>query len=80
MHVLVANDEDLQLRVQANFFEMSGFHVDKVSNGEDAINLVKRRLQGMILGNAPVSMPMYDLILLDINMPILNGYDACSAI
>ena len=52
---------------------MYGFEVSKATNGEEAVEMVRNRI---IVGSAP----MYNLIVLDINMPVLNGLEACSSI
>ena len=57
---------------------MMGCDVDKAQNGMEAFNLVKSRLEKVIQGSS--KEPMYNLIIMDINMPILNGLDACAFI
>ena len=44
--------------------------VDKATNGEEALELVKSNYNA-----EPKSL--YDLILLDLNMPICDGFEAC---
>ena len=44
--------------------------VDKAINGEEALELVKSNYNA-----EPKSF--YDLILLDLNMPICDGFEAC---
>ena len=71
LHVLVANDEDIQLQIQSDLFKMFDFQVVKVVNGLEAYKSVKERLEKVIQG---LSLePMFNLIVLDINMPMLNG-------
>ena len=56
---------------------MSLFNVECVPNGLDALKMVKAIHAEIMLGSI---IPMYDLIVLDLNMPILDGFDTCIAI
>lgn len=62
MRILLAEDEEQLARVLKMAMEQSGYQVDAVNNGQDAIDLSKE--------NA------YDAIILDIMMPIKNGIEA----
>ncbi len=44
---------------------MSGFLVESVCDGSDAVSRIKELPEGY-----------YDLILMDIQMPVMNGYEA----
>lgn len=57
--VLVIDDELLILDLVRNIFEREGIEVDTVSNGESALNKLKKRI--------------YDLIIIDLKMPGLDG-------
>ena len=69
MHLLVAEDNDLNWEV---LHEMLGF-VDvtaaRALNGQECVQM---------LTDAPAGT--YDLIFMDIQMPVLNGYEAAAAI
>ena len=69
MRCLIANDIDFVLNgyhiVLKQYFEL----VDCAENGLAAFDLVKSH-----------SIDFYDYIFLDINMPIMNGVEACAAI
>jgi PAS domain S-box-containing protein len=62
IHVLLAEDEPINQEVSQALLEEAGFLVDLAVNGEAAVEAVKA-------GN-------YDLVLMDIQMPIMNGIDA----
>ena len=47
--------------------------IDEAANGQEALELVKRTMQDSTVGT-------YDLILLDLDMPIMDGYTACEKI
>jgi two-component system KDP operon response regulator KdpE len=66
--VLVVDDEVALRRVLRSSLAASGFAVEEARNGEEALGTVRGR------GHA------FDLVLLDINMPGINGIDACRRI
>ena len=61
--ILVAEDNVLNHKVLLGLLEKTGADVSFVTNGQEVVNLIKK-------GNK------YDLILMDIEMPVINGYDA----
>ena len=67
--LLWVDDEIEQLRAHILFLEKKGYEVVTVSNGTDAIDLCKERLQG----GASAGMRSFDLVLLDEQMPGLSG-------
>lgn len=69
MHLLVAEDNDLNWEV---LHEMLGFvdvSADRAANGAECLRMITE---------APANR--YDLVFMDIQMPVLNGYDAARAI
>ncbi|MES2177558.1 MAG: hybrid sensor histidine kinase/response regulator [Gemmatimonadota bacterium] len=64
--ILVVDDRVENLRLLASLLGGHGYEVRPVTNGRQAIQAVER--------DPP------DLILLDINMPAMNGYDVCAHI
>lgn len=61
--ILIADDELINLQVLTNQLVMEGYEVVAVSNGEDVLEQMRKR---------PV-----DLLILDIMMPKLSGYEVC---
>src|SRR6188508_3642417 len=61
--VLVVEDTIANLRLLSELLGAQGYEVRAVTNGRQAIQAVEREPP--------------DLILLDINMPELNGYEVC---
>ena len=65
---LVANDEEMQLTILEMLFQNIDFDVVTASNGHQAYEEVLARMQK--------PKAMFDLIILDINMPVSNGWEA----
>ncbi|HYM32493.1 MAG TPA: CHASE domain-containing protein [Candidatus Cybelea sp.] len=66
LHVLVAEDNQLNQRVLRAMLEQHGHHVDSAVNGLEALEAASR---------AP-----YDVILMDVHMPAMDGLSAARAI
>ena len=67
--VLVVEDNELNREIAVAFFEELGFAVEWAEDGAKAVAMVKE-------------MPAcyYDIIMMDVQMPYMNGYDATRAI
>ena len=59
--ILLVDDNGLNLRVEKEILEKAGLYVDTVQNGQEALFMIKEI--------------KYDLILLDVRMPDMNGYE-----
>ncbi len=68
--ILLAEDNEFNSTIAYVILENAGFIVETAENGQEAVHKV---------GNAPVSN-YYDVILMDIQMPVMNGYEATRAI
>ncbi len=64
--VLIAEDEPVVAKVTQLMLERSGCQVEKVANGHDAVETART-------GN-------FDVILMDINLPVKNGLEAAKEI
>jgi DNA-binding response OmpR family regulator len=64
--ILVAEDDPAILAGLSDLLELEGYQVIKAVNGADALKFYKSA--------AP------DLVLLDVMMPLMSGYDVCRAI
>ena len=62
-------DNDLNREIAVELLQMHGVLVDEVRNGQEAVNSFLDTPSGT-----------YDCILMDIQMPIMNGYEATQAI
>ncbi len=67
-HFLVVEDNELNQQVIKELLENQGMFVTIASDGQEAVEIVLKRKEP------------FDLILMDIQMPVMNGFDAARAI
>ena len=67
--VLLVDDIEVNREIAQMILESAGFIVETAENGQDAVDKVAHSGAGY-----------YDLILMDIQMPVMNGYEATQAI
>lgn len=67
--VLLVEDDTVNIEVEGELLDLIGVTVDEAYNGEQAVEMVQAKPPGY-----------YDLIFMDIQMPVMNGYDAAKAI
>ena len=67
--ILVVEDNDLNREIAMEILSMSGAQVETAENGKEAVEMVQASSKGY-----------YDLILMDLQMPVMNGYEATIAI
>lgn len=66
LRILVAEDNEVNWQTMSLMFERMHLRADYVPNGQEAVDAVRRT--------------PYDLILMDINMPVMDGREATRAI
>lgn len=64
-HILLAEDNELNREIAEEILKEYGFVIDTAENGAEAVEKLTASRPGD-----------YDLVLMDIQMPILNGYEA----
>ena len=69
MHVLVAEDNDINWEIIEMLLEMHGVEATRAENGQVAVDLL-----------ASSSPGDYDLVFMDVQMPVMNGIEATKAI
>ena len=67
--ILLVEDNALNSEIAVEILNEYGFLVDTAENGEVAVEKVKNSVPGN-----------YDLVLMDVQMPVMNGYEATKAI
>ncbi len=67
--VLLVEDNELNREIAKEVLEMAGLTVEEAENGQIAVDLFAESEEGY-----------YSLVLMDIQMPVMNGYDATVAI
>lgn len=68
-HVLLVEDNDLNAEIGKELLSMMGITTRRAVNGQEAVDCFLAELPGS-----------FDLIFMDIQMPVMNGYDAAKAI
>ena len=68
-HVLLAEDNDLNAEIAMTVLEETGLVIERVEDGIQCVDKVEQMLSGT-----------YDLILMDIQMPNMDGYQAARCI
>lgn len=66
MNILVVDDEKLIRDVIKEYLSQEKYNVYEASDGQEAVDIVKNQ--------------NIDLVILDIMMPIMDGYKACELI
>lgn len=67
--ILVVEDNDLNREIAEEILAMTGVKVETAENGKAAVDMVAASEEGY-----------YDLILMDLQMPVMNGHDATRAL
>lgn len=65
LHVLLAEDNELNREIAVFLLEKEGMEITACENGAEAVKAYRESPQGY-----------YDLILMDIMMPVMDGYEA----
>ena len=69
MRVLLVEDNELNRQIATEMLRLLGTTVETAENGREAVEAV--------CGHQPF---YYDVVFMDIQMPVMNGYEACKAI
>ncbi len=69
MHILVAEDNDLNWEIAEEILGLYEITCERAENGQKCLELLDRAEDGR-----------YDLVLMDVQMPVLGGYDTANAI
>ncbi len=69
LHILLAEDNELNMEIAEFMLQNEGAEVTKAWNGQEAVELFRKSKPGE-----------FDVILMDIMMPVMNGYEATKMI
>ena len=69
LHILLAEDNELNMEIAEFMLQNEGTVVTKAWNGQEAVELFRKSKPGE-----------FDVILMDIMMPVMNGYEATKKI
>lgn len=69
LHILLAEDNELNMEIAEFMLQNEGADVEKAWNGQEAVELFRNSEPGE-----------FDVILMDIMMPVMNGYEATKMI
>ena len=67
--ILIVEDNIINQKVLTNILHLSGVEITIANNGQEAVNMVTR-----------AKAKVFDLVLMDINMPVMDGFAATQAI
>ena len=67
--ILLVEDNELNSEIAVEILNVYGFLVDTAENGAEAVEKVKNSMPGN-----------YNLVLMDVQMPVMNGYEATKQI
>ena len=69
LHILLAEDNELNMEIAEFMLQNEGAEVTKAWNGQEAVERFRKSKPGE-----------FDVILMDIMMPVMNGYEAAKRI
>lgn len=67
--ILLAEDNDLNAEIAAAILGEFGFEIERARDGKECVDMLVNAEEGY-----------YDIILMDIQMPVMNGYEATKTI
>ncbi len=69
VRILLVEDNDINAEIATMVLSRYGIEVDRAVNGEEGVRILKEKKEGY-----------YSAVLMDIQMPVMNGYEAAMAI
>lgn len=69
MRILVAEDNDINWEIISELLMMYGIKSERADNGKKCLDMI-----------ASAPLPLWDLVFMDVQMPVMNGIDATRAV
>ena len=69
LNILVAEDNDINWEIISAMLTMFGINTERAENGRVCVDKITAAGEGS-----------YEMILMDVQMPVMNGYEATAAI
>lgn len=69
MRILLVEDNDLNREIASEIIKMSGAQIETAENGKEALDKIESNPEDW-----------YNLVFMDIQMPVMNGYETTAAI
>lgn len=69
-NILLTEDNEINQQVATELLEDAGFNVDVANNGQESVDIIKSQS----------TTCKYQLVLMDLQMPVLDGYEATKII
>ncbi len=76
LHILLAEDNPVNQRVAAAILERQGHHIVCTANGQEALSTLERSASATSRRGGPGEPPAFDLVLMDVQMPVMDGFEA----
>ena len=67
-HVLIVDDEQVNRQVAKSFLAIKNYRISECENGQQALDLIRSSYE---------TEDRIDLVLLDVMMPVMSGYETC---
>lgn len=78
LHVLLVDDNKINLKLLVMFMKKCGFSYEEAENGQEALDRFKEASGALVPPGSPEHgrRRRFDFVLMDISMPVLNGFEA----
>ncbi|KAK2037757.1 hsp90-like protein [Colletotrichum somersetense] len=82
LHVLLVDDNQINLKLLVMFMKKCGFSYEQAENGQEALDkfVVASSSSGGGGGGSSSTRRRFDFVLMDISMPVMNGFEATKRI
>lgn len=73
--ILIVDDDPVNRQVLANHLTPKGYQLTQAIGGQQALNIIEKESENLPPGQRP-----FDLVLLDVMMPKVDGYQVCQKV